>query len=105
MSNVFDHMIFSSPAEERAQWETSHKGKLVPIPRAVGALRVWRASAGQYELIDPHMPGAPILADREAYWQNFLGELRSELNPKYGDEFIDDCIRLDKEEIKTKYGF
>jgi hypothetical protein len=105
LSNVFDHMIFTSPAEEKGQWETTHNGKLVPIPRPVGALRIWSASAGRYEDIDPHMPGAPALADRDTYWQTFLGELRQSLNVKYGEEFIDDCIRLDKEEIKEKYGF
>ena len=51
------------------------------------------------------MSGAPSSKpeEREAHWAALLNELRSSLNPKYGDEFIDDCILLNEDEVKKKY--
>lgn len=108
MSNVYDHMIFCSPAAEKADWETTHNGKIVSIPRPVHALRVWNSETHEYVELDPHMPGAPNNKDpteRSEYWTQFLDELRSTLNPKYGEDFINDCLSLDPAEVKQKYGF
>ena len=101
-------MIFSSPDSEKANWETKHKSKKVSIPRPVGGLRVWDQSSGGYVSISPHMPGAPDnsnLAERQQFWDQFIGELRAALNPKYGEDFIDDCLNMDVSEVKLKYGF
>ena len=49
------------------------------------------------------MSGAPKPEERESHWEALLNELRGSLNPKYGDEFIDDCILLNEDEVKKKY--
>lgn len=56
-----------------------------------------------YEMISPILGGAPAIEDRDSYWQTFLDELRAALNPKYGENFIDDCITLSKDEVKSQY--
>lgn len=104
LSNVYDHMIFPSDPSEKGDWETEHNGKVVHIPRPVAALRLWDSSSQSYVDISPAMAGAPALEEREAHWQQFLEELRSTLNTKYGPDFVDDCIILSKEELKSKYG-
>lgn len=108
LCNMYDHMIFTSPAAEKADWETEHNGKMVSIPRPVHTLRVWDSSIHAYTAVDARMPGAPDHNDvvaREEYWAAFLQELKNTLNPKYGEEFIEDCLHMDKEEVKSKYGF
>lgn len=54
-------------------------------------------------MISPILGGAPAIEDRDSYWRAFLDELRIALNPKYGDNFIDDCITLSKDEVKSRY--
>lgn len=108
LSRVHDAMIFTSPPSEKAQWETEHRGKMVAIPRPVRALRVWDSSAHDYIEVSAQLPGAPNnddAAERAAYWSTFLTELRSELNCKYGEDFIDDCLNMEVEAVKQKYGF
>lgn len=68
LSNVYDHMIFTSPPGipnarvtpmnsvtqwrlhlgEKADWETEHNGKTVSIPRPVSGLRVWDSTTHNY---------------------------------------------------------
>lgn len=38
------------------------------------------------------------------YWQEFLAELRRVTSEKYGPEFIDDCLSLEVDAVKEKYG-
>jgi hypothetical protein len=105
LTNIYDHMVFSSPAYEKQDWEVEHQGKLVSIPRPVAALRIWNPSTEAYDPLSPVMTGSPSEAQREEYWQSFLAELREHLNPKYGDAFIDDCIGMEHAEVCLKYGF
>ncbi len=103
LCNIYDAAIFYSKTEEQEQWQTMHHGKVISIPRPVYALRVWNPLAGGFEEISASMPGAPTADERESHWVSFLDELREHLHPKYGPTFIDDCIHLDKEEVKRKY--
>ena len=108
LTNVYDHLIFPSPPEEASQWEIDHGSKKIQLPRPVARLRVWNAGGNDYQFedcISAHMTGAPSVEDRDAYWVEFLNELRANLNPKYGPDFVDDCITLAPEVIKEKYGF
>lgn len=109
LSAVYDHMIFSSDAGERSKWEVEHNNKIVNIPRPVKALRIWNSNTQSYESISPHMPGAPLESDQQRYWLEFLQELRNNLNPKYGDDFVDDCLSANDAvkiaDLKYKYGF
>lgn len=103
LSNIYDTMIFCSPPMEQANWEEEHNGKKVSIPRPVTALRVWNSATQSYDEISAHMPGAPTPEEREAYWLSFLDELRAALNPRCGEDFIDDCLRLPPADVKAKY--
>jgi hypothetical protein len=38
------------------------------------------------------------------YWQEFLSELRKITSTKFGAEFIDDCLSMDVDAVKAKYG-
>ena len=38
------------------------------------------------------------------YWQEFLAELRKVTSQKFGADFIDDCLHMQAEEVKEKYG-
>ena len=103
MTNIYDSAIFYSNMEEQELWQTMHHGKIINIPRPVRALRVWNPSSQRFDEISPLMPGAPSVSELEVHWGVFLDELRDHLHPKYGPTFIDDCIHLDKEEVKKKY--
>jgi hypothetical protein len=105
LTNIYDHMVFSSPLDQKADWEVEHNGKMVPIPRPVAALRIWNANTNSYDAVSPVMTGSPDPSQKEEYWQSFLVELRDALNPKYGDSFIDDCINMEHSEACLKYGF
>jgi hypothetical protein len=108
LSNLYDHMIFSSSDAEKSQWETEHNGRMVPIPRPVAALRVWDSVVHEYKSVSPQMPGAPDNSnpvEREQYWIALLEELKSHLNPKYGPDFIQDCLSMNVPDVKAKYGF
>ena len=56
-----------------------------------------------FDDVDPVMTGAPRPDEREVFWKDFLDTLREELNPKYGEHFIDDCLHKDLSEVKEKY--
>jgi hypothetical protein len=51
------------------------------------------------------MKGTPDPSETKSYWESFLNELRASLNSKYGEDFIDDCLNMDNELVKQKYGF
>lgn len=104
LTHVYDAAMFpfTNPAEE-AEWTVEHNGKIVRLPRPIAELRVWNTTAKDYEPISPRMAGAPSDEEKHSYWQSFLEELRTALNPRYGDGFVDDCVLLDTEEVKKKY--
>ena len=129
LCHMYDAAIFGSPLAEQAQWQTVHPktGKTINIPRPVRAMRVWggpadsatidgtaaavatgsesssSSSSSRWTAISPVLPGAPAPAEQAAHWVGFLDELRAALNPKYGPDFIDDCLTMDKDEVKEKY--
>jgi hypothetical protein len=103
MTNVYDTSVFPMSPIERSQWEVDHNGKMISIPRPVKALRIFNSSTQAYDDINPMMDGAPTEAEQGSYWVSFLDELRAHLGPKYGEEFVDDCLRLTPQEIKDKY--
>lgn len=103
MTNVYDHMIFPYDPSESSSWEVDHNGKIVKLPRPVRGLRIWNANEGAYDSISPRMAGAPDEAEMESAWKALLQELRGTLNPKYGDEFVDDCLSMSADEVKAKY--
>ena len=103
LNNLFDHNVFPSPPEERADWEIDNNGKIVIRPRPVRGLRIWNSQTKQYDDVDPVMAGAPRPEETEVFWASFLDKLREELNPKYGENFIDDCLTKDLGDVKAKY--
>lgn len=103
MTNVYDHMIFPYDPSEAPNWEVDHNGKIVKLPRPVHGLRVWDSNSGSYKEISPIMAGAPSAAEMPSAWSSLLDELRESLNPKYGDNFVDDCLQLKEDDVKAKY--
>ena len=105
LCNIYDHMVFSSPLDEQANFEVEHNGKMVSLPRPVAALRVWNPEQKVFETLSPVMAGSPSPSQTAEYWQSFLAELRDALNPKYGESFVDDCISMEPAAVTQKYGF
>jgi hypothetical protein len=86
ITTLYDHAIFPTDEAHRAQYEvTNERGKKVPIPHPVCALRVWDCEAGAYRAIDPTVEGAPRDA---AGAKKFWAELLAELTAKHGAEYM-----------------
>ena len=45
-----------------------------------------------------------VMCGYRRYWQEFLAELRRVTSEKFGAEFIDDCLSMEVEDVKAKYG-
>lgn len=103
MTNVYDHMIFPYDPSEAPNWEVDHNGKTVKLPRPIHGLRIWNPNQCVYDQISPVMAGAPSPAEMPSAWSSLLVELSESLNPKYGDDFIHDCIHMNEEDVKAKY--
>lgn len=76
--NVYDHHMFPSSDEEKAQFEVvdENSGKTVVLPRPVSALRIWNVEEQQYNVVDPTLDGAPPVEQRDAYWKDLLKKLQ-----------------------------
>ena len=113
---------------EAPDWEVDHNGKIVKIPRPVHGLRVWNAQKASYDEISPVMAGeqyklsfqcmylqycfnayinvnigAPSPTEMSTAWAALLEELGNSLNPKYGEDFIHDCVHMNEDDVKAKY--
>ncbi len=92
-----------SPSPSPLQAQVEREGEM-EVEVEVGSGGSGRGG-GRYEEISAWMPGAPVESEREQYWQVLLGDLREALNSKYGEAFVDDCLLLEVETVKHKYGF
>jgi hypothetical protein len=80
-------------------------------------------SAARYKDVSAHLDGVPESAEAQQqcvifswrhiilshdhcfrYWQEFLSELRKIASTKFGAEFVDDCLRMELDDVKDKYG-
>ena len=74
---VFDHLMFPSPDDEKDDWEvTNEQGKKVILPRPVSELRIWNTEKQDYDVVDPTLDGTPSKDERDDYWKNLLETVR-----------------------------
>jgi hypothetical protein len=89
--NVYDKFIFPSPDSIANNYKVidEHSGKVVDLPHQVSRMRIWNASAGEYDEFDPTLVGAPkTQQEAEDYWKQLLEEL-CELR---GKEYIESLL-------------
>eukprot|EP00434_Breviolum_minutum_P000772 symbB.v1.2.000681.t1/scaffold35.1/size400642/25 len=86
VSELYDPQLFPTPTAFQSQYQVTddRTGKLISLPHPVKELRVWDASKLKYEVIDTKLTGAPLQAEKDAWWKDFVNTLRGE----HGDEYI-----------------
>mmetsp|Transcript_25952 Transcript_25952/g.36569 ORF Transcript_25952/g.36569 Transcript_25952/m.36569 type:complete len:260 (+) Transcript_25952:120-899(+) len=85
---IFDHIMFPSPPEERSQFDVidDASGKKIILPRPVSALRIWNTTTQSYDVVDSTLDGTPTTdAERELYWTNLVTKLKE----TFGEEIED----------------
>lgn len=96
VNRLYDPHVFPTPEEFKGTYQVTddRNGKLIQLPHPVAELRVWDASAQAYEKIDSLLTGAPADAEKESFWQTFLGEVKTTLLQKnfYGEDEINGLI-------------
>eukprot|EP01084_Bolivina_argentea_P097723 175672_1 len=85
ITNMFDHVAFVSPENEKKDWEVKDDhGKTVIIPRPVHSLRIWDVKKRCYKEVQSHLDGAPDAKDAPKYWEEMVNKFKSER----GDDYI-----------------
>lgn len=86
VSELYDPQLFPTPTAFQSQYQVTddRTGKLISLPHPVKELRIWNASKLKYEVIDTKLTGAPLQAEKDAWWKDFVNTLRGE----HGDEYI-----------------
>lgn len=94
VTRMYDPNIFPTPDSLRSLYQVTDEktGKLINLPHPVSALRVWNAKSKVYDNIDPQLKGAPPEAEKEAWWQNLIKELKAQ----HGEEYINSFVASDK---------
>eukprot|EP00484_Ammonia_sp_Unknown_P019196 CAMPEP_0197034318 /NCGR_PEP_ID=MMETSP1384-20130603/12470_1 /TAXON_ID=29189 /ORGANISM="Ammonia sp." /LENGTH=258 /DNA_ID=CAMNT_0042464233 /DNA_START=56 /DNA_END=832 /DNA_ORIENTATION=+ len=89
ITNMYDHVAFPSPEEEKKDWivQDDH-GKDVVIPRPVKALRCWDVKNRCYKPVQAHLDGAPQPDEADKYWKDMVAKFKEER----GDEYIDKLL-------------
>jgi len=106
ITHMFDHQMFVDDSPAGAAYIIiNDKGEKVHVPHPVHEFRVWNSASAGYACVSALLDGVPESKEsQQKYWQEFLAELRQAMSQKFGVDFIDDCLNMEAEEIKTKYG-
>jgi len=90
VTQLFDPQLFPTPESLQSQYQVTDEknGKLIQLPHPVGELRVWDAAKQEYSPMDSHLTGAPVEAEKVAWWAEFVNKLRAE----HGDEYISGLV-------------
>lgn len=90
VSRMYDPNLFPTPDSLKPMYQVTDEktGKLIQLPHPVGAMRVWNAKKQVYDSIDPQLQGAPSEAEKDAWWQNMIQELKE----KHGEEYINGFV-------------
>ena len=95
ITNMFDHVAFPSPEDEKKDWIVQDEhGKDVAIPRPVKALRVWNVKERCFKDVKAHLDGAPSADEAAKYWEGMLAKFRNER----GEDYINDLLASFKKE-------
>lgn len=87
VSRLFDATLFPTPEDLKPLYEVvdDRNGKIIKLPHPVQALRIWKAESGSYQSIEPILKDAPGDADRQAWWDGLLAELKDIRGAEYID--------------------
>lgn len=83
---LYDPHVFPTPDAFKSKYQVTDErtGKLIDLPHPIDELRVWDAEKMVYRVIDTHLKGAPLEAEKAAWWTSFV----KELSVKHGEEYI-----------------
>ena len=89
ITNMFDHVAFPSPENEKKDWIVQDEhGKDVVIPRPVKGLRVWNVNNRKYKQVQAHLDGAPQSEEAQKYWNEMLDKFREQRGKDYIDNLL-----------------
>lgn len=77
ITQLYDSKLFPTPDATKHLYQVTDEknGKIIDLPHPVAHLRKWDAVSQRYEMIDPHLDGAPSEAEKEAWWRAQVEEL------------------------------
>lgn len=94
VTRLYDHNVFPTPEDLKSTYQVTDEknGKLIQLPHPVAELRVWNAATQSYDSMDSQLTGAPSDAEKDAWWQSFVGELKK----THGEEYINGLVSVAK---------
>ena len=67
------------------------RGETVTLPRPLCAARIWSVTEREYEAIDIRLDGAPSEEETDAWWQQFIANMKE----TRGEDLIDSLLGVD----------